>query len=465
MEEVRLLDDDFEYNTVEIESLRARAELRRVFPQCPADESNGLRAVLTVQRTRVDLGEAGGRWRDGNPPCDASRQRRDVLFVVARGLEAEEDKRRAGERFIRVAKGAVDAVRAQGYWADIADPATGYPIIGERGGETHNDLETLQRHLRYRSVQVGSCCVLEHPRWGTRCYPACFFVDSPAEVLQRALEQAMRTEMAPWEKSPHTSVTGIYLVPPRHMWDEINNIRCSYFDDLRLGPHVSMVDPFVVPSQLDRACDLLQSQLGAQRPFQIRLARLDLLVHNERSVTIFAVPESDPPDALAGLSVALTECFPMCNDLVRRGGGVLTPHVSVARAQSLADARALCARLQQSWHPVEWTVRHVQVLLRDRAQGTGQPFSLFRSVPLAFDTVAQPNFGDGSAEWSDDHPCSRTVILFNRFQTENSIALRNPRGGTLREQAVQVFPSAEEANAFVRANHGRCALQRQLLFP
>jgi hypothetical protein len=121
-------------------SERVRNEFARVFPDldaAPPDTTHKLLVCITFQRTSVDL--------------------------VSQGPAAEEDKRANGERFLSVASLVCASLRGRGHWADMADPATGYPVLGTRGGHTHNDLETVERFLHYPSTLVGSCCVTDHP--------------------------------------------------------------------------------------------------------------------------------------------------------------------------------------------------------------------------------------------------------------------------------------------------------------
>jgi hypothetical protein len=66
-------------------------------------------------------------------------------------------------------------------------------------------------------------------------------------------------------------------------------VREEYFEDLRLGPHVSVVDPFVLKSQLDRAWLILSDELQKFPSFKVCLRKFDVLVHGA-SCTVFAVP-------------------------------------------------------------------------------------------------------------------------------------------------------------------------------
>lgn len=53
---VAVLPDEFEYTIVTVPTTRALSDLRRIFPDMVAASTTNILAVLTMQRTRVDLG-------------------------------------------------------------------------------------------------------------------------------------------------------------------------------------------------------------------------------------------------------------------------------------------------------------------------------------------------------------------------------------------------------------------------
>jgi hypothetical protein len=210
----------------------------------------------------------------------------------------------------------------------------------------------------------GLCSLVLQTGWSTRCYPGCFFTTAPVAALSEALATAAQQENAPLVKCPRTSMTGVYLIPPRTQWVTANRIREAHFDDLRLGPHVSLVDPFIVPEQLPRACNLIQSQLAHIEPFVVRFVRFQMLIHSAHSITVYAVPEDDPPGSLQSLVRRVKAAIPICDDLLLRGcGDALLAHMSVARARSVAQAQSLIEQLEREWIPIEFRVGYVEVCL------------------------------------------------------------------------------------------------------
>ncbi|KAJ3352305.1 hypothetical protein GGF32_003836 [Allomyces javanicus] len=150
---------------------RFARELVGVFPDMPSyteslhdDSEPTLLVIPVVQPTEHDLVEFG---RD----VDAER---DVML----------------ERFVRFAHALAERVEKEGgRWADMTDPASGYPIRTRPGPRLYPDVPGIQTLLRYDAMNVGCCSVLLHPRWGSHMYPATFFAVAPARVVLDALAE------------------------------------------------------------------------------------------------------------------------------------------------------------------------------------------------------------------------------------------------------------------------------------
>ncbi|KAI8924180.1 hypothetical protein BC831DRAFT_513577 [Entophlyctis helioformis] len=78
----------------------------------------------------------------------------------------------------------------RGYWADMTDPASGYPVFSDRGTSLYPDVDGCARLLKYATHLAGCCRVLDHPVWGTHSYPATMFSTAPPAVVVAALEFA-----------------------------------------------------------------------------------------------------------------------------------------------------------------------------------------------------------------------------------------------------------------------------------
>lgn len=155
---------DMDVHLLPLESKSKVREVARLFPALRLSDEHGLWVVFILQRTSHDL--------------------------LSREEAAEREKDAKFERFFAGGKLFAAAMQRQGYWADMTDPATGYPLLTERGGFTHCDLDYVQALLHYPGTQVGGCCVMSHPRFGTSVYPATLFVSAPRDEIEAALQSA-----------------------------------------------------------------------------------------------------------------------------------------------------------------------------------------------------------------------------------------------------------------------------------
>ncbi|RKP14106.1 hypothetical protein BJ684DRAFT_15550 [Piptocephalis cylindrospora] len=75
------------------------------------------------------------------------------------------------------------ALHAEGHWADLTDPASGLPVHTQQGPSFYPDVEGAERLLRYATVDIGGCRLLEHPKWGSRVYPGTLFTTAPIRAV------------------------------------------------------------------------------------------------------------------------------------------------------------------------------------------------------------------------------------------------------------------------------------------
>ncbi|ELR16371.1 protein c2orf25, mitochondrial, putative [Acanthamoeba castellanii str. Neff] len=159
-------DDDegeLEY-TVHTCPARLVPEMKRIFPESAEQivaSCGKVYVVITFQPSRTDLID----WSD----------------------EAAQDKDLLLENFVAWGRNVCEQLRRDGHWADLSDPCSGHPVIGDRGGLTYCDTSGIELLLPYDRIQVGSCEVVSHPQWRTAVYPATLFTSAPYELLQAAL--------------------------------------------------------------------------------------------------------------------------------------------------------------------------------------------------------------------------------------------------------------------------------------
>jgi len=74
------------------------------------------------------------------------------------------------------------------YWADYIDPCSGYPVLSSQGSSIYSEVHGFQVLLRYKIYSVGFCSLINHPIWGTACYPASIFTTAPIKIVEKAIE-------------------------------------------------------------------------------------------------------------------------------------------------------------------------------------------------------------------------------------------------------------------------------------
>ncbi|KAL2912480.1 hypothetical protein HK105_208052 [Polyrhizophydium stewartii] len=94
------------------------------------------------------------------------------------------------EYFLAFGKLFCGWLHERGFWADMTDPASGFPVYSDRGTSLYPDVDGCARLLRYATHLAGCCRVLDHPVWGTHSYPATMFAAAPVELVRQALEYA-----------------------------------------------------------------------------------------------------------------------------------------------------------------------------------------------------------------------------------------------------------------------------------
>lgn len=128
-----------------------------------------------------------------------------------------------------------------------------------------------------------------------------------------------------------TSNSVINIIPPRELWDSIQNIRTIFIAEARCGPHISFIDPFVLPEHFPEAAELLRSALSHLEPFTMKMNKLNYFVHKS-SATLYLDPEFEPVDALQNLLQTIVRIFPQCDDTIKKSKtGIFIPHISIAK--------------------------------------------------------------------------------------------------------------------------------------
>jgi hypothetical protein len=122
--------------------------------------------------------------------------------------EIEVEKQRLRENFMRfgcdLAFNLRDGVlhpplNQRGYFTDLIDPRTGYPLLSRPGKIPHDDTAVVKALLGYPIIQ-NKCRVLVHPHWGAAVYPSIIVSEAPPLIIESVVKS----------------------IAPLHGWKEVN---------------------------------------------------------------------------------------------------------------------------------------------------------------------------------------------------------------------------------------------------
>ena len=200
-------------------------------------------------------------------------------------------------------------------------------------------------------------------------------------------------------KSPN-SQSVINIVLPRELWEPIQQVRTQYVKDARcgiifysflklklislllfvsfLGPHFSLVEPFVMPVHYKEASKLLREALCKVQPFDITLEYFDFIAHAKSSSLIL----SGAHEQIRNLVKEILLVFPQCSDLLCRAGGNslrgrweaenFLPHVTLRKYGNKLKASRVAYKLNSNWKPITFKLKEIYILHRV----AGDPFEV-----------------------------------------------------------------------------------------
>jgi hypothetical protein len=133
-------------------------DLRQVFPDLIDSDMDKLLIIPTWQPSSMDL--------------------------AGMGKEIEDEKNRLLDIFLKIGGFVVKHLKADGHWADLIDPCSGFPLNSRRGPQTYPEVEGSQTVLGYSLMPMGFCTMISHPKWKTSSYPATLFTTAPANLVE-----------------------------------------------------------------------------------------------------------------------------------------------------------------------------------------------------------------------------------------------------------------------------------------
>jgi len=250
----------------------------------------------------------------------------------------------------------------------------------------------------------------------------------------------------------------IIIMPPRVLWNTIQEIRTKNDFELRTGPHITVVYPFIHEKLFGDAVQLLSPVLGQIKPFTVTLEEFGIF-DNDTTATLYLKPVTAPAGALHQLQKAIAKVFPHCTDVDLIADTGFTPHMSIGgyngnNAAILAKACADQHAMTFKNNPIQFLVTEVYVCARTGSD----PFEVKFVISLdsaKIDIHSRPYFGPkspqipnilyvGNLPRTDD---ITELFLKGIFPTASNVKLTTqPDGVTSRGCAWVEFNSPQEAH-------------------
>lgn len=183
------------------------------------------------------------------------------------------------------------------------------------------------------------------------------------------------------------------IIAPHESWPKIQPYRTQYVPDIRSGPHLNLLDPFILPEHFDEAAKILRPHLAQLAPFacHLKAAKFGRKVY-PKSATLFVEAEFAPADGFQKLLEVLVKVFPQCNDLlVDAPTGRHVPHMTLGKFNDEQELEAALAVIRRTWEDASFTIRECYMLSRIGAD----PFSILQVIPLGKEPKA-PLMGPGN---------------------------------------------------------------------
>ncbi|CAG8463405.1 9171_t:CDS:2 [Acaulospora morrowiae] len=111
--------------------------------------------------------------------------------IVGIGSEIDKERDKKLIDFVEWGKLICQKLRDRGYWADLTDPCSGYPIFSNRGPSIYPDVQGAEHLLKYSIQNVGCCHILLHPRWGGKVYPGTLFTIAGVNDINQVISESV----------------------------------------------------------------------------------------------------------------------------------------------------------------------------------------------------------------------------------------------------------------------------------
>eukprot|EP01124_Arcella_intermedia_P004609 TRINITY_DN12612_c0_g1_i1.p1 TRINITY_DN12612_c0_g1~~TRINITY_DN12612_c0_g1_i1.p1 ORF type:complete len:299 (-),score=59.04 TRINITY_DN12612_c0_g1_i1:118-1014(-) len=261
------------------------------------------------------------------------------------------------------------------------------------------------------------------------------------------------------EVTKKVTTTTIIIMPPRKYWDPIQQIRIKNDFELRTGPHITLVYPFVPEKLFPQVIELLEPVLRGVTPFRVTVEELDIF-DNDGNATLFLKPAPTPVDAIHKLQETIGKVLPNCRDVEMITDNGFTPHMAIGgfggkdAVQNAKDCAIQHAEYFKT-HPITFPVAEIYLCSRSGSD----PFEVkhvFNLNAPRYDLINRPYFGPKSPAipnilYIGNLPRTNQInlqYLKNIFPTATQVQLiMQPDGITSRGCAWVTYATTEEAHS------------------
>lgn len=178
-----------------------------------------------------------------------------------------------------------------------------------------------------------------------------------------------------------TRSTFVAILIPPEVSEPLLHLMRQYWPTYTSLPHITLLDPFVLPCHFDIAEEALAEQLKQVAPFEITLTEFGCFSQRRGSV-LWVKPEAvsfhNKENQLENLQRTLMLAFPQCTEVIRGG---FHPHVTVGRFQHKNGASEAMGMLNgtENGLPIHFTVKQVQIFSKEDTP----TYHVKKTIPLS----------------------------------------------------------------------------------
>jgi 2'-5' RNA ligase len=207
--------------------------------------------------------------------------------------------------------------------------------------------------------------------------------------------------------------TAIVILPPQHLHNDLNILRSVYDKSHpRWSPHITIAIPFVPPSELPQAVNILSDLFNGTdllKPWTITFEKTGSFTHKD-SATVYLKPDEESERRFRAIRERLEGVF----SLQGSEDGVFRPHLTIGQT-SLESVEKLQEKAEMLV-PISWTFESLVVINKNESEGGRM--EVFATIPESNNTIVP------SASSQAVSPCCYSYNEFTeRYEVYQSTSL------------------------------------------